>query len=172
MTSEVKNVKCQRETSQKKSQNQENPELYKRYLEEDRSRKRKHRASLKETESPQELKEFQEKERKRVREYRKNLKDCEHEQDHSACATPYRSRQALGKALKRAHHSLPSSPRKKLFVVGKIAKSMGLDVSDSPTSSKRSSTITEETTLLVNDFYNNNDILASSREERSCYHKS
>ena len=131
----------------------ENPELYKRYLE-DRSRKRKHRASLKETESPQELKEFQEKERKRVREYRKNLKDCEHEQDHSACATPYRSRQALGKALKRAHHSLPSSPRKKLFVVGKIAKSMGLDVSDSPTSSKRSSTITEETISLVNDFYN------------------
>ena len=134
MTSEVKNVKCQRETSQKKSQNQENPELYKKYLEEDRSRKQKHRASLKETESPQELKEFQEKE-----------------------ATPYRSRQALGKALKRAHHSLPSSPRKKLFVVGKIVKSMGLDVSDSPTSSKCSSTITEETTSLVNDFYNNND---------------
>ena len=35
---------------------------------------------------------------------------------------------------------------------------MGLDVFDSPTSSKRSSTITEETTSLVNDFYNNNDI--------------
>ena len=35
---------------------------------------------------------------------------------------------------------------------------MGLDVSDSPTSSKRSSTITEETISLVNDFYNNNDI--------------
>ena len=34
---------------------------------------------------------------------------------------------------------------------------MRLDVSDSPTSSKRSSTITEETTSLVNDFYNNND---------------
>ena len=153
----------------------ENPELYKRYLEEDRSRKRKHRASLKETESPQELKEFQEKERKRVREYRKNLKDCKHEQDHSACATPYRFKQALGKALKRAHHSLkrahhslPSSPRKNLFVVGKIAKSMGLDVSDSPTSSKRSSTITEETISLVNDFYNNNDISwqAPGRKDR------
>ena len=82
-----------------------------------------------------------------MREYRKNLKDCEH--DHSACATPYRSRQALGKALKHAYHSLPSATRKKLFVVEKIAKSMGLNVSDLPTSSQRSYTITEEIISLA-----------------------
>lgn len=120
-------------------------------------RKQKHRVLIKETESPQKLKELKEKKRKRVRKYRKSLKNCEHEQDHSPGATPYRSRQALGKALKRARHSLPSSPQKKHFVVREIAKSIGLDVSVSPTSAKRS-IITEETISLVNDFYNNNDI--------------
>ena len=50
----------------------ENPEIYKKYLEEDRMRKRKHRALLKETLSPQKLKQFKEKECKRVKKAQKS----------------------------------------------------------------------------------------------------
>ena len=43
-----------------------------------------------------------------------NMMNSEHEQDLSFCETPYTSRQAMGKALKHAHCSLPSSPQNNL----------------------------------------------------------
>lgn len=83
---------------------------------------------------------------------------CKPEQDRSLGATIYRPRHALGKTLNCAHHSLPSSPQKKRFVVEKlVSKSIGLDVSVSPILARRS-IIIEETISLVNDCYNNNDI--------------
>ena len=40
--------------------------------------------------------------------------------------TPYHSQQALGKAMKRIMHRLPSSPHMQLFVVEKLARSVGV----------------------------------------------
>jgi hypothetical protein len=37
-------------------------------------------------------------------------------------------KQSTGKALKRVAKSLPNSPRKKIFVLAKMAKEAGLDV--------------------------------------------
>ena len=46
--------------------------------------------------------------------------------------SPYQTKQATGKALKCLSKALPNSPRKKQFVLAKIAKEAGLDVKGLP----------------------------------------
>ena len=80
--------------------------------------------------------------------------------------TPYRSRQALGKAMKRLEHGLPSSPRKQRFVVEKLARSVGVPVCSS--SKKSTSAESEEKIELVHSFYRTDDISwqAPGRKDR------
>ena len=65
--------------------------------------------------------------------------------------TPYRSRQALGKPIKRLHHRLPFSPHKQRFVIEKLARSVGVAVCSS--SKKNTSAESEEERELVHSFY-------------------
>ena len=81
-------------------------------------------------------------------------------------ATPYRSRQALGKAMKRLEHSLPSSPRKQHFVVGKLARSVGLSVSSS--SKKSISAESEAKRELVHTFYRTDDVSWQAPGKKDC----
>ena len=80
--------------------------------------------------------------------------------------TPYFSRQALGKAMKRLDHSLPSSPCKQYFVVGKLARSVGLSVSSS--SKKSISAESEAKRELVHTFYRTDDVSWQAPGKKDC----
>lgn len=80
-----------------------NPELYKAQLEKDRQRKKLQRAAQR---------EHQLKEQLRVKNYRSRTSMKPIGPRKTSQETPYLSRQALGKALKRLEYGLPSSPRK------------------------------------------------------------
>ena len=139
------------------------PELYKAELLKDRERKQHQRKALREKMSEQQLEEHKLKERLRIKNYRskKSMKPTSSTNQE----TPYRSRQALGKAMKRLKHSLPSSPRKQLFVVEKLARSVGVPVC----SSKKSiSAQSEESREVVHSFYRTDDISwqAPGRKDR------
>ena len=90
----------------------------------------------------------------------------------SSSATPYRSSQSLGKAIKRAHTSLPKSPKKQWCVVSKLAESVGLKVMGPSTPSTpphdHGSALSNDTKRLVHEFYQNSDISwqAPGRKDR------
>ena len=114
--------------------------------------------------SPQQLEEHHLKERLRIRNYRS--KTSMKPTSSTNQGTPYRSRQALGKVMKRLQHGLPSSPRKQRFVVEKLAKSVGVAVCLS--SKKNTSAESEERRELVQTFYRSDDISwqAPGRKDR------
>ena len=89
------------------------------------------------------------------------------ESNQLATGTPYRTSQSVGKALKRAQVSLPSSPRKKRCVIENLAKRVGLGIVNS-SPSQRSSGLSEDTKSVVNAFYLSNDITwqAPGRKDR------
>ena len=102
------------------------PELYQAQLLKDREQKKHQREGQREKMSEQQLQEHQLKERLRIKNYRS--KTSMKPTSSTNHGTPYRSRQALGKAIKRLEHGLPSSPRKQRFVVEKLARSVGVPV--------------------------------------------
>ena len=106
----------------------------------------------KEKMSEHQLEEHRLKEQQRIKAYRskQSMKPTSSTASTTDLATPHRSRQALGKAMKRLEHSLPSSPRKQHFVVGKLARSVGLSVSSS--SKKSISAESEAKRELVHTF--------------------
>lgn len=121
------------------------PELYQAKLLKDRERKKREREAQREEMSPQQLEEHHLKERLGIRNHRS--KTSMKPTSSTNQGTPYRSRQALGKAIKRLQHGLPSSPRKQRFVVEKLAKSVGVAVCSS--SKKNTSVESEERRELV-----------------------
>ena len=139
------------------------PELYRAHLLKDRERKKCQRKAQKEKMSKQQLEEHQLKERLRVKNYRSKKSAKPTSSTHQE--TLYRSRQALGKAIKRLEHSLPSSPRKQRFVVEKIARSVGVPVC----SSKNSISVeSEEKRELVHSFYRTDDISWQAPGRKDC----
>ena len=84
----------------------ENPELYKAYLEKDRKRKGSALITAKAQMTAKQREEFLMKERLRLRKLRAAKKPPRNSGE-SSNATPYRSSQSLGKAVKRARTSLP-----------------------------------------------------------------
>ena len=70
--------------------------------------------------------------------------------------SPYQTPQTVGKASKKAAQSLPSSPRKKQYIVKRLAKEVGLDVA-SPKKKAKNGSI-DDTIAKVKDFYSNNEI--------------
>ena len=140
------------------------PELYEAQLQKDRERKKHQREALRETMSEQQLQEHKLKERLRIKHYRskKSMKARSSTND----GTPYRSRQALGKAIKRLKHGLPSSPRKQRFVVEKLARSVGVPVCSS--SKKNTSAESEENKELVHSFYRTDDISWQAPGRKDC----
>lgn len=87
----------------------ENPELYKAYLEKDRKRRGSALITAKAQMSAKEREEFLMKERLRLRKLCAAKKPPQTSSESSS-ATPYRSSQSMGKAVKRARTSLPKSP--------------------------------------------------------------
>ena len=59
------------------------------------------------------------------------LRSAVQKKNQLATGTPYRTSQSVGKALKRALVSLPSSPRKKRGVIENLAKRVGLEIVNS-----------------------------------------
>ena len=116
------------------------PALYQAQLLKDRERKKHRWEAQREKMSEQQLQEHQLKERLRIKNYqsKKSMKPT----NSTNQETQYRSRQALGKAIKWLEHGLPSSPRKQRFVVEKLARSVGVPVCSS--SKKSTSAESEE----------------------------
>lgn len=143
-------------------------ESYEKYLEHGRQSKAARRLAAKNLRSPAEQLEFQLKEKLRVRDYR--AKQLAHvDQASLSISTPYRSTQAMGKAMKRAQISLPSSPRKILCVVESLAKKVGLHVSPSSSNLGHNSRgLSEAMKQLVQEFYITDDISwqAPGRKDR------
>lgn len=101
----------------------------------------------------------------RVRNYRERRRSAQALVESDAgpsTSTPreaYKSRQALGKAVKRLFTALPRSPRKKQVVVTKIAEDVGLSISPKHVPVKpHQGQISAETKKLVKDFYLQDDI--------------
>ena len=118
--------------------------------------------------SEHQLEEHRLKERLRIKAYRskQSIKPTSSTASTTDLGTPYRSRQALGKAMKRLEHSLPSSPRKQLFVVGKLARSIGLSVSSS--SKKSISAESEAKRELVHTSYRTDDVSWQAHGKKDC----
>ena len=162
---------CKERQAKRRAKIKQNKELYQAYLESDKKRKAARRATLKSQMSAHQLEEHRVKERMRVRKYREKKRletpqSTQAESSQPSTSTPYRTYQSLGKAVKRAQVSLPSSPRKKRCVIENLAKKAGLSIASSSPSQKRG--LSEETKGAVNAFYLNNDITwqAPGRKDR------
>ena len=131
---------------------------FKVYLEKDRVRKAKKRKHVKEKMNEKEQEEQRVKERIRIRNYRAKKKQSLHNLhvDSDVNSSPYQTKQATGRALKRLARSLPKSPRKKRFVVAKIAKQVGLTVQGVGPSTRKG--LSNETIDKIIAFYNNNEV--------------
>ena len=114
--------------------------------------------------SEQQLEEHKLKERLRIKNYRskKSMKPTSNTNQE----TPYRSRQALEKAMKRLKRSLPSSPHKQRFVVEKLARSVGVPVCSSL--KKSISAQSEESRDVVHSFYRTDDISWQAPGRKDC----
>ena len=71
--------------------------------------------------------------------------------------SPYITKQAIGKALKRLKHSLPSSPRHQKFVIAKMAQEARAEIKTTITRIN-SNNLSKETIALVQGFYDSNNI--------------
>ena len=139
------------------------PEQYEALLLKDRDRRKRQREALREKMSEQQLEEHKLKERLRIKNYR--LKKSMKPTNSTNQGTPYRSRQALGKAMKRLKYSLPSSPRKQRFVVEKLAISVGVPVRSFI---KSISAQSEESREVVHFFYRTDDISWQAPGRKDC----
>ena len=163
--SDIARAKAKTRQAKRKEKLKKDPEAFQMHLDKDRQRKAKKREAAKNLMSPKEIEEHRLKERMRIRDYR--AKKTTSEASASSSSTPYRTTQALGKAVKRAQTSLPASPSKRLCVVKSLAKKVGLSIENSPSTSTVRG-LSEETKVLVETFYNSNDISwqAPGRKDR------
>lgn len=129
------------------------PDEYKLFLEKRRNRRKELRSKAKCQMSDSEWDEHKLKERVRIREYRAKPKTS------SPQSIPYRSRQSLGKAVRRVKKSLPLSPTKQWAVVHAVAQQVGV-TTEKPSCSTTSSSpsLSSDTLSAVTAFYDSNDI--------------
>ena len=107
---------CKERQAKRRAKIKQDKELYQAYIEKDKKRKATRRAASKLRMSAHQLEEHRVKERLRLRKYREKLETLQSTQTENgqqSTNTPYRTSQFLGKAVKWAQVSLPSSPRKR-----------------------------------------------------------
>ena len=142
-------------------------DAYQAHLEKDKLRKRRKRMSDK-MKPIAEQEAHKAAERVRIRNYRINKKKAEQAAVPQTYHTesPYQSKQSTGKALKRVAKSLPCSPRKRRFVLAKMAQEMGLQVKGMH--NKSYGGMTAESIDTVKAFYEKNEISwqAPGRKDR------
>ena len=139
-----------------------NKEAHDAYLEKDRLRKKLKRLQDKKK-SKTEQDTFRTAERARVAKYRKLKKEREQAASSSAGTSnesPFRTKQSTGKAIKRVAKSLPKSPRKKMFVLAKIASEAGLEITGFTGKKKSCSNkgLSDQECEIVKEFYLENEI--------------
>ena len=97
----------------------------------------------------------------RVKQYRE-LKKCQiksnaEEVSFSENESPYRSVQAMGKAMSKVRASLPNSPRKRRAVATAMAKEIGISVGKARRGAVTTG-IDEETKKKIIEFYQKDDV--------------
>ena len=105
-------------------------------------------------------------ERVKIRNFRLKKKAAQQMLPTVPSSSPFQTKQSAGKALQRTAKSLPNSPRKKVFVLAKMAKEAGLDVKGL----KRVRTgLSDECTEAVKSFYESDNISwqAPGRKDRA-----
>lgn len=150
----------------------DNPILREEYLQKDRERKRKARLEERKKMSPIQLKRLKIQESERVKKYYKEKRKTRMAYEQPAAQlqgqednlnltpkTPYKSRQAFGKAVKRAVDTLPNSPNKRKAVVVSLAEQCGLNVRHLSTQKVRSDfEDRKEMETAVLNFYQSDDV--------------
>ena len=71
---------------------------------------------------------------------------------------PFKSPQSFGKALKKSRVSLPQSPGKKIAVVKKMAKDLGIPIIEKNTNKAKNNGISDNVKHLVQEFYYRDEI--------------
>ena len=113
----------QQKMARRRAKLNSNPELKKAYLEKDRLRKIEYRTKRNQKMTAYQLKQFKLKECERMKNWYKMKKQKSKENVESSSSTEqlstvYKSRQALGKALKKVTNNLPKSAERSDLSVG------------------------------------------------------
>ena len=105
-------------------------QAYLSFKKKDGERKAKARAAMKQKMSEKEYEEYRASESARIRNYRRTKGESDQtETEQQAAPLPYKTKQGVGKAMKRARSSLPKSPIKRRIIAAGLAKEAGLLVS-------------------------------------------
>lgn len=131
------------------------------YRNKDKLRKAKKRVNDKVSMSVAEWSEYRSRENARIKARRHSksaTKDAANSTSDQSHARPYKSKQAMGKALKRVQSMLPNSPRKKKAVVAAIAKNIGFQFIQSVGSATVRQDQARESSMNVQNFYMRDDI--------------
>ncbi|XP_060767405.1 uncharacterized protein LOC132874927 [Neoarius graeffei] len=132
-----------------------NPSLHEKFTEKDRKRKSLERQVLKR--STEKWKEYRAKENKRLREFHTQKNAGGHRAGEES-PSGFRSRQSLGKAVKKAKQALPKSPRKRKAVTAVLAEESGIVAKSVISPGKMNRGISDETKQQVVDFYLSDEI--------------
>ena len=107
--------------------------------------------------SPTKWNKHLDKEKRRIQNYHKKVKETLlAPKSTPPLLSPYQTPQTIGKAIKKAAQSLPSSPRKRQCIVKRLAKEVGLDVASPKKKAKNG--LNDDTIAKVKDFFSNNEI--------------
>ena len=84
--------------------------------------------------------------------------------------SPYNTKQSTGKTLKRVAKSLPKSPRKKKFIIAKMAQEIGIKGTIKKGSNKG---LSEQQCIVIREFYENDKVLwqAPGHKDRIISHE-
>ncbi|XP_033625038.1 uncharacterized protein LOC117288334 [Asterias rubens] len=163
--------------ARKRAHLQENLQAYPDHLEKDRKRKKAERAFAKSQMSEPELVLHRASENARIQAFRYSKRaggngainaEVDATKPSTSKQLPYRSPQSLGKAVKRARASLPSSPRKRKVVATAIAKEVVVNVIMNKPHVAKNYGLDEDTKKKVIEFYLKDDISwqAPGRKDR------
>jgi hypothetical protein len=131
---------------------------YEEHLARDRKRKAESRRRFVQTASVMDLAAYHLKESRRMKKLRAKQKNPG---DPLVVVAPYKSKQALGKAIRKVAKNLPSSPRKKRCIAEMIAKEAGVElkVSSSTLPAQQSGArLSDNAQESIREFYGSNDI--------------
>lgn len=149
--------------ARRRSKIKSNQQAYDAEKEKDRERKKKERSLKMGKMTAREIEEYHLKERISIKNIRAKKKSqptipVAAAGTSSAGQSPYASNQAMGKAVRKVKSSLPTSRRKKLCIVRRIAQDIGLAMVQPSSKPPGERALTEETKQQVYEFYLNNEI--------------
>ena len=146
----------------------EDPEMLANVREKDRMRKSKSRKERQGRMTESEFHVYRLSERDRIRKHRTEKLKRLSKAVQEPFPLPYKTPQAMGKAIKRAKTSLPFSPRRRQAVVAAIAKECGLPIA---TINKKPGPhgLSDELKAKISSFFQNDEISwqASLSEKRT-----